>query len=258
MAAGVFYARRSAVPGLAGGWDTPHLPRGRRPTVPAFGHSPRIAARNTESWSLARPRGAPPFLSSHSAATLAPVAFGEQFGPVLAAARTGAKWALAALYREFHPGLLRYLRAQEPNDGEDLATETWLDAAAGLDRFHGDEWALRRWLFTIARRRLIDHRRRRERTAESGAGLADLCGRPGADDTEGAVLAADATEAALALIAELPPDQRDVILLRVLGGLDVGDVAEILGKKPGAVCVLQHRGLQRLAERLARERPVMR
>lgn len=197
-------------------------------------------------------------LSSHSAATLATVPFGEQFGSVLAAARTGAEWALAALYQEFHPGLLRYLRAQEPNDGEDLVTETWLDAAAGLDRFQGDECAFRRWLFTIARRRLIDHRRRRQRSPYSGTGVDALGGRPGPDDTEGAVLAAYETEAALARIAALPPDQAEVILLRVLAGLDVADVAEIVGKKPGAVRVLQHRALHRLAEQLARERPVTR
>jgi len=186
------------------------------------------------------------------------VAFGEQFGSVLAAARAGAEWALAALYREFHPGLLRYLRAQEPNDGEDLGSETWLGAATGLDRFQGDEWAFRRWLFTIARRRLIDHRRRRERTPYSGVGLDALAGRPGPDDTEGAVLAADESEAALARIAALPPDQAEVILLRVLAGLDVADVAEVLGKTPGAVRVLQHRALQRLAEQLPLEGPVTR
>ena len=201
---------------------------------------------------------APTALSSHSAATLATVAFGDQFGPVVAAAKEGEEWALAALYREFHPGLLRYLRAQEPDDGEDLGSVTWLDAAAGLGRFEGDEWAFRRWLFTIARRRLIDLRRRRERTRYSGAGLEALGGSPAPDDTEGAVLAADETEAALARIAALPPDQAEVILLRVLAGLDVAEVAEIVGKKPGAVRVLQHRGLQRLAEQLARERPVTR
>lgn len=187
------------------------------------------------------------------------MAFGEQFGPVVAAARAGAEWALAALYREFHPGLLRYLRAQEANDGEDLVSETWLDAAAGLDRFEGDEWAFRRWLFTIARRRLIDHRRRRERSPSARANLDGFEERPGPDDTEAAALAADDTESALARIAALPPDQGEVILLRVLAGLDVADVAKIVGKKPGAVRVLQHRALQRLAEQLVRDgRPVTR
>jgi RNA polymerase sigma-70 factor, ECF subfamily len=184
------------------------------------------------------------------------VAFGEQFAQVLAAAKSGSEWAVAALYREFHPGLLRYLRAQEPLEGEDLAAETWIDGAAALDRFQGDEWAFRRWLFTIARRRLIDHRRRRARRPYSGVGLEALDGQPGPDHTEGAVLAADDTEAALARIARLPHDQAEVILLRVLAGLDVADVAEILGKTPGAIRVLQHRALLRLAEELTRERAV--
>jgi RNA polymerase sigma-70 factor, ECF subfamily len=196
--------------------------------------------------------------SSHTAATLVTVPFGEQFGPILAAAKTGSEWALAALYRELHPGLLRYLQAQEPNDGEDLATETWLDAADGLNRFQGDEWAFRRWLFTIARRRLIDHRRRRGRTRYSVNGLDALSLRPAPDDTEHAVLAADETETALARIAALPPDQGEVILLRVLAGLDVAGVAEVLGKKPGAVRVLQHRALRRLAEEVVRDEAVTR
>ena len=182
------------------------------------------------------------------------MALGERFGPTLAAAKTGAEGALATLYQELHPGVLRYLRAQEPNDGEDLATETWLDAAGALARFQGDEWAFRRWLFTIARRRLIDHRRRKDRTPYSYSDINALSARPGLDDTEGAVLASDGTEAALARIAALPPDQREVILLRVLAGLDVAGVSEILGKKPGAVRALQHRALRRLAEQLARER----
>jgi RNA polymerase sigma-70 factor (ECF subfamily) len=148
---------------------------------------------------------------------------------------------------------------QEANDGEDLVSETWLDAAAGLDRFQGEEWAFRQWLFTIARRRLIDHRRRKERSPSARAYLDGFGERPGPDDTEAAVLAGHETEAALARIAALPPDQAEVVLLRVVTGLGVADVAEIAGKKPGAVRVLQHRALQRLAEQLGRERePVTR
>jgi RNA polymerase sigma-70 factor (ECF subfamily) len=210
--------------------------------------------------SLATPEGiSVRLVSSQSAATLRNVALGEAFQPVLVAARMGAQWALAGLYREYNPGLLRYLQAQEPNDGEDLVSDTWLDAAAGLKRFRGDESAFRRWLFTIARRRLIDHRRRRARSAQALARSDTLGHRPEPDETEAAVLAADETEAAVARIAALPREQGEVILLRVLAGLDVADVAEIVGKKPGAVRVLQHRALQRLAEQFARDgRPVTR
>jgi RNA polymerase sigma-70 factor (ECF subfamily) len=185
------------------------------------------------------------------------MALGTQFAPVLTAAKTGGEWAIAVLYREFQPRLLRYRSAQEPREGEDLAAETWLDAAAGLARFRGDEQGFQRWLFTIAHRRLIDLRRRRGRSPRASAALSEFGERPGPDDTEALALAATETEVALAHIATLPPDQAEVILLRIVAGLDVSDVAEIVGKKPGAVRVLQHRALTRLAERLTREgRPV--
>jgi RNA polymerase sigma-70 factor, ECF subfamily len=182
------------------------------------------------------------------------VGFGAHFQGALAEAQKGAEWAVESLYREFHPSLLRYLRAQEPSEGEDLASEVWLDAGAALGRFRGDERAFQRWLFTIAHRRLIDFRRRRSRSASSVGGLDAFTQIPGSEDLERQLLATSETEAALARLAALPPDQADVILLRVVAGLDVADVAEILGKKPGTVRVLQHRGLQLLAEQLAPER----
>jgi RNA polymerase sigma-70 factor, ECF subfamily len=58
------------------------------------------------------------------------------------------------------------------------------------------------------------------------------------------------TRAALAVIGQLPHDQAEVVLLRVVAGLGVEQVARLLGKRPGAVRVLAHRGLRRLAERL--------
>src|SRR5512132_3442835 len=99
-------------------------------------------------------------VSSSRKRTLDPMPPEAPFASVLAAAKTGAEWALSVLYREFQPALLRYLSAQAPADGEDLASEVWLDAAAGLTRFEGDEHGFRAWLFTIAHRRLVDLRRR--------------------------------------------------------------------------------------------------
>lgn len=178
--------------------------------------------------------------------------FEAQFCGVLAAAQAGAAWALIALYREFQPGILRYLKAQAPRDGEDLAAEVWLDAAAGLGRFEGDETGFRAWLFTIAHRRLVDQRRRDARD-RSLLGSLQRLEQPKPLDCEAEVLASSGTEAALALIARLPRDQAEVVLLRVVGGLDTDEVARIVGKKPGAVRVLQHRALKRLATELVEE-----
>jgi RNA polymerase sigma-70 factor, ECF subfamily len=177
------------------------------------------------------------------------VPFEAQFCGVLAAAKAGTAWALVGLYREFQPGVLRYLRAQAPADGEDLASEVWLDMAAGLRRFEGDEIAFRRWLFTIAHRRLVDQRRRDARH-RSLLGSLQRSEYVNPLDSETEALAANGTEAALALIARLPHDQAEVVLLRVIGGLDTDEVAAVVGKKPGAVRVLQHRALKRLATEL--------
>lgn len=181
------------------------------------------------------------------------MSLGEQFEPVLTAARTGADWAIATLYREMHPRIFRYLRAHEPADGEDLASDVWLDAANGLARFEGGEADFRRWMFTIARRRLIDHRRQRARRRTDPVPSETLADRAEAGDVEERVLTTVATERALLRIAALPGDQSDVVLLRLVGGLEVEEVAQITGKRPGTVRVLQHRALKRLARELAPE-----
>jgi RNA polymerase sigma-70 factor (ECF subfamily) len=177
----------------------------------------------------------------------------ERFPTKLAAAQVGAAWALADMYRELHPRILRYLRALEPAEAEDLASEIWLDVARGLTRFEGDGRAFRAWAFTIARRRLVDLRRQRARRPAVPTPVEQLAERGGIGDVEEEAMAGLTTEAAIARIATLPPDQAEVVLLRILGGLGVRDVAAITGKRPGTVRVLQHRALRRLAREVRRE-----
>jgi RNA polymerase sigma-70 factor (ECF subfamily) len=173
---------------------------------------------------------------------------GYDFAELLAAARQGDERALAALWRDLLPALLRYLRAVDPDAAEDIASDTWLEVTRRLDRFSGGERDFRGWLFTIARHRLIDARRRaaRHRTAP----VAWLPERPGADDPAADVLAGLSTEASVRLVSELPPEQAEAVLLRVMAGLDTERVAQIMGKQPGNVRVLSHRGLRSLARRL--------
>jgi RNA polymerase sigma-70 factor, ECF subfamily len=177
---------------------------------------------------------------------------GAQFECVLAAARTGSEWALAALYRDLHPPLLRYLQTQEAREAEDLASDVWLDVATGLERFQGDEASFRRWFFTIARRRLLDWRRRRDRRMTDPVPPSALVALESPQDSEREALEAISTREALARIAMLPPQEAEVIALRVLAGLDANDVSAITGRSPGAVRVMQHRALKRLADVLSR------
>jgi RNA polymerase sigma-70 factor, ECF subfamily len=180
---------------------------------------------------------------------------GAAFDSVLAAAVGGDERAFALLWRELQPGLLRYLRVVAPGSAEDLASETWVDVVRSLGRFRGDERSFRSWTFTIARHRATDHRRRAVRRPAEPVPAELLPERAAADDPAAAAMEQIATHRALALIAQLPRDQAEVVALRVVAGLEVGEVARIVGKQPGAVRVLAHRGLRRLADRLGAGRP---
>jgi RNA polymerase sigma-70 factor, ECF subfamily len=183
----------------------------------------------------------------------------DEFDEALAAAQDGAQWAVGVLWNELHPRLLRFLRGLDRSAAEDVEADTWLAAARDLGTFHGDDRQFRAWMFTIARNRLIDWRRREARRPSVAVSPEVLGERPAADDPAGLALDVVRADAAVALVRScLPTDQAEVILLRVLGGLDVDEVAAIVRKRPGNVRVLQHRGLRRLAERITEEAPELR
>ncbi len=175
---------------------------------------------------------------------------GPLFPGLLAAAQGGDEQAFAVLWRDLQPAVLRYLRVAAPAAAEDLAADSWVSVIRGLARFNGDEQNFRAWVFTAARHRAIDWRRQAARQPVQPLPLALVVQQAAPDDPAAAVLEAQSTRAALALIAQLPRDQAEVVALRVLGGLGVAEVAQITGKRPGAVRVLAHRGLRRLAKRL--------
>jgi RNA polymerase sigma-70 factor (ECF subfamily) len=154
------------------------------------------------------------------------------------------------LWRELQPAVLRYFQVVAAQTAEDLAADTWMAVIGGLGRFRGDERAFRAWIFTVARLRAIDWHRQARRRPSSSVPAEQLDERPAPDDPALQVLEDRSTQAALALVAELSADQAEVVALRVLGGLQVAEVARILGKRPGAVWVLAHRGLRRLAQRV--------
>jgi RNA polymerase sigma-70 factor (ECF subfamily) len=176
---------------------------------------------------------------------------GPVFGETLAAARDGEDRAFAVLWRDLNPAVLRYLQVVAPGAAEDVAADVWLEICRGLGRFRGEEAGFRSWVFTVARMRAIDAARQAARRPVRSMPPDLLPERPAADDPAEAAIEAQATRDALALISALPPDQAEVVALRVLAGLDVAQVGELVGKRPGAVRVLAHRGLRRLAQQLA-------
>jgi RNA polymerase sigma-70 factor (ECF subfamily) len=163
----------------------------------------------------------------------------------------GDEIAFARLWRDNQPPLLRYLRVVSGDNPEDVASEVWLEVARALGRFRGGEGEFRAWLFTLARRRVIDQRRYQARRPVVLTGDPDDLDRRAGDDTAATALEKLSTDAALELISTLPREQAEIIVLRVIACLEVAQVAELVGKKPGAVRVAAHRGLRTLATRLS-------
>lgn len=183
-----------------------------------------------------------------------PVAIGERFSSVLSAAREGADWAWAELYDELAPRLLRFIASQGAIEPEDCLGECFLQLVRNLPTFTGDEDSFRAWVYLLARNRVVDEWRAAGRRPVTPSGeLVALQQHRRPAEAADAPLARRDTIAGI--LTRLTPDQRAVLVLRVLDGFSVAETAVILGRSPGAVRVLQHRALRHLRDSLPSTEP---
>lgn len=168
----------------------------------------------------------------------------EEFAALLPAARAGGGWALTRLWEAYSPAVRRYAASRGSAEPDDLTSEVFLGVLTGLSSFDGDEAAFRTWLFTVTHRRMLDElRKRTRRRTEPAAEVDDGRFEVSAEDR---AVENDGTARAVALLAHLSPDQQEVLYLRIVADLSVEQVAEAVGKRPGAVKALQRRGLDSL------------
>lgn len=170
----------------------------------------------------------------------------------LSAALGGEEWAWAAIYRKLAPSVAGYLRAQGAGEPEDLTGEVFLQVIRAARSFRGEGTAFRSWVFSIAHNKLIDDRRRRIRRPAS----------PVWSHPEDSLAPGNVEDEALQnlsvgrvrrLIEQLTPDQAEVLLLRILGGMSLPEVARTVGKSLTAVKALQRRGLASLRGEMSRQ-----
>jgi RNA polymerase sigma factor (sigma-70 family) len=176
----------------------------------------------------------------------------EEFKRLLASARAGEESAWQEIYAALAPGVLGYLRARGASDPENLAGEVFLQVVRDLPGFDGPPRAFRAWVFTIAQNRLVDERRRDSRRPQEASLEPSEHQEPPGGDVELEAMERIALERVTRVLAELAPDQRDVLLLRIVGDLSLEEVARVVGKRTGAVKQLQRRGLAAVRRQLDR------
>lgn len=166
---------------------------------------------------------------------------------LVVAARAGGGWAFGRIWELLAPKVSGYVRARGAQEPDDLTSEVFLQAFRALSTFDGDGEAFKRWLFTIAHRRLVDDLRTRARRGIDAA----------YDDVQDPRQAASAEEAALehlfpqhlqSMLEALTTDQREVLLLRVVGDLSVEEVAAVTGRNVVATRSLFRRAAESLRD----------
>lgn len=178
----------------------------------------------------------------------------DPFQQRLAEARSGHPSAWVALYDEVAPVVHAYLRNQSLDDPDDVAGETLLQVVRDIDRFEGTERQFRSWALSIAHHRMLDARRARRRRPANPMPTDHLPQAAGPDTTLEPVLTASEWSQVRELLARLTDEQRDVVVLRVVNELSLGETAEVLQRTVGSVKALQHRAFNALRVHLTRAR----
>jgi len=164
---------------------------------------------------------------------------------LVVAAREGQPWALTEIWQRHAPAVTGYLRGRGAYEPEDMTSEVFLAVFERMPGFHGDDEALRSFVFTVAHHKMVDDLRRRTRRGESAAYDPDTDPRV-ASSAETLAMDALGDQQVDELLQTLSADQREVLLLRVVADLSLEQTASVLGKRVGAVKALQHRALAAL------------
>jgi RNA polymerase sigma-70 factor, ECF subfamily len=160
--------------------------------------------------------------------------------------------AFATLYRRYLDRVYGYAFYElgDHHDAEDVTERIFLGALRALPDFRDQGSTFRAWLFRIAHNTIANAHRSRARRRTEPLPEDFQRAAPNADPA-GQVALADEVREIRRVVAQMPDDRRQVILLRFVDDLSTAEIAEVLDRSPGAVRVLLHRSLRDLAARLA-------
>ena len=157
----------------------------------------------------------------------------------IARAKEGDVGALHFLYVRFADDVCAYVDSivRDRHEAEDITHTLFLKLLVKIQRYEQRDVPFAAWILRVARNAALDHVRARrtipfEEVRTSDEGLEDEA----VERAESLRLALDA----------LPPDQREVLILRHIAGLTPGEIADRLGRTESSVHGLHHRGRKAL------------
>lgn len=167
----------------------------------------------------------------------------DRSGLLVVRCQLGEREAFGELARLWHDALWRYVRGMvgSPHVADDLAQDVWVAVVRGLPRLREpDRFAP--WLFTIARRTVADHLREAYKAPQTSVEEADVAADDSLDSLSGLLTTMEIESG----LSELPPLEREVMILFHLQDLPLAACAEVLGVPPGTVKSRLHRARRTL------------
>lgn len=156
--------------------------------------------------------------------------------------------AIRLLHQRFYEPVARYIQFKvgDFHTVEDLSGEVFVRVLEGLRQ--GKTWqdSPQGWIMGIARHVVADYYRKKERLTE--VQLSDHLASAEETDPVYQTMVGERKRRLLQAIQQLTEEQRDVILMRFVEGIDIEGVATAINKTPGAVKALQYRATRALAE----------
>lgn len=179
----------------------------------------------------------------------------SDFAELLASAQQGEGWSFDELFRVWSGPVSGFVRARGVGDVDGVVNDVFLRAFGAIGSFAGEEAAFRAWLFRIARNCVVDEYRKQARTPATTELMA-------ADTIVGGDVVVDAdrrfgTDRLVALLAMVTDEQREVLALRFVADLTIDQIADVTGRRRGAVKQLQRRGVASAGSFAGRQGTVM-
>jgi len=165
-------------------------------------------------------------------------------------ASRGDEEAAGALFDHYYPRVYRYAlsRLARSQDAEDVAAEVFARVLRRLDDFRWKGAGFEAWLFRIAYNLIVDQYRGKGREE-----LTDPAEQADDQDPEDELLRTETASELMELLNTLSHDQREVLLLRFVAGLETEEIATIMGRNANAVRQVQFRALDAMRSRLPSE-----